>query len=208
MGADFILTGSINQCTVEAGTSDAVKDLLTEMNVHDTDYAPSGELFELGSKVQVLKKGIFFPTRATKLVMLHQQHNSLEEIDEKTRQQIQERYFKRRFEEVYAEVRSAYPRTEIERAERNPKHRMALIFKRYFKDSTRWALAGDLNHKVDFQIQCGPALGAFNQWVAGTELVSWRKRHPDDIGARLMEETASLLKSRFVSMNVGGGSAC
>ncbi len=50
MGADFILTGSINQCTVEAATSDAVKDLLQGMNVHDTDYAPSGELFELGSR--------------------------------------------------------------------------------------------------------------------------------------------------------------
>lgn len=36
MGSDFILTGSINQCTVEAGTSDAVKDLLQELNVQDT----------------------------------------------------------------------------------------------------------------------------------------------------------------------------
>jgi len=30
LGADFILTGSINQCTVEAGTSDLVKDLLQD----------------------------------------------------------------------------------------------------------------------------------------------------------------------------------
>ena len=85
MGADFILTGSINQCTVEAATSDAVKDLLQGMNVHDTDYAPSGELFELGSRVQVLKKGIFFPARATKLVQLYRQHESLDDIDAKTR---------------------------------------------------------------------------------------------------------------------------
>ena len=95
MGVDFILTGSVNQCTVEAGTSDVVKDLLEGMNVYDTDYAPSGELFELGAKVQVLKKGIFFPARATKLVALHHEHNALDEIDEKTRLQIQERYFKR-----------------------------------------------------------------------------------------------------------------
>ena len=40
MGADFVLTGSINQCTVEAGMSDAVKDLLLEINVQDTGYAP------------------------------------------------------------------------------------------------------------------------------------------------------------------------
>jgi trans-AT polyketide synthase/acyltransferase/oxidoreductase domain-containing protein len=208
MGADFILTGSVNQCTVEAGTSDVVKDLLQGMNIHDTDYAPSGELFELGSKVQVLKKGIFFPARATKLVALHHEHDSLDDIDEKTRLQIQERYFKRSFEDVFAEVRAAYPASEIERAERNPKQRMALIFKRYFNDATRWALAGDLNHKVDFQIQCGPALGAFNQWVAETELASWRNRHVDTIGEFLMEETASLLKRRMFAMGAAGGATC
>ena len=67
MGADFILTGSINQCTVEAGTSDAVKDMLQEINVQDTAYAPAGDMFEIGARVQVLKKGLFFPARANKL---------------------------------------------------------------------------------------------------------------------------------------------
>ena len=33
MGADFIMTGSINQCTVEAGISDAAKDMLEIINV-------------------------------------------------------------------------------------------------------------------------------------------------------------------------------
>jgi trans-AT polyketide synthase/acyltransferase/oxidoreductase domain-containing protein len=200
MGADFILTGSVNQCTVEAGTSDVVKDLLQEMNVHDTDYAPSGELFELGSTVQVFRKGVFFASRANKLVALYHQHDSIDAIGGKTRQQIQDSYFKRSFEEVYAEVCAAYPAAEIERSRRDPKHRMALIFKRYFKDSTRWALAGDLAHKVDFQIQCGSALGAFNQWIAGTELASWRNRHVDGIAERLMTETASLLNRRFIAM--------
>ncbi len=56
LGAEFILTGSINQCTVEAGTSDKVKDLLQQMNVQDTEYAPAGDSFQMGSKVQVLKR--------------------------------------------------------------------------------------------------------------------------------------------------------
>jgi trans-AT polyketide synthase/acyltransferase/oxidoreductase domain-containing protein len=67
MGADFILTGSINQCTVEAGTSDAVKDLLQELNVQDTAYALAGDMFEIGARVQVAKRGLFFPARANKL---------------------------------------------------------------------------------------------------------------------------------------------
>jgi trans-AT polyketide synthase/acyltransferase/oxidoreductase domain-containing protein len=208
LGADFILTGSINQCTVEAGTSDAVKDMLEGMNVYDTDYAPSGEMFEMGSKVQVLKKGLFFPARANKLVALYRQHDSLEEIEASLRRQIEERYFKRSFDDVFADVKASYRATEVERAERLPKHRMALVFKRYFRDTTRWALAGDLEHKVDFQVHCGPALGAFNQWVAGSELASWRNRHPDLIADRLMAETASLLSRRFsilLGKDTGGG---
>lgn len=57
MGADFILTGSINQCTVESGASPEVKELLEQVNVYDMAYVPSLELFELGGKAQVLKKG-------------------------------------------------------------------------------------------------------------------------------------------------------
>lgn len=204
LGADFIVTGSVNQCTVEAGTSDAVKDLLEGINVHDTAYAPSGEMFELGAKVQVLKKGLFFPARAEKLVSLYRQHESLEEIEAKLRQQIEERYFRRSFDEVFRDVAMSYPASEIERAERSPRHRMGLVFRRYFKDTTTWALAGDLDHKVDFQVHCGPALGAFNQWVEGSELASWRARHADVIAARLLEGAADVL-GRRLSVMIGGG---
>jgi trans-AT polyketide synthase/acyltransferase/oxidoreductase domain-containing protein len=197
LGADFIVTGSINQCTVEAATSDAVKDLLQVMNVQDTEYAPAGDMFELGAKVQVLKKGLFFSARANKLFELYRQYNSLNEIDEKTKNQIQERYFKRSFEEVYNDVKAFYPIQEIEKAERNPKHKMALIFRWYFGYSSRLALNGSTESKVDFQIHCGPALGSFNQWVRGTALESWKERHVDEIALKLMHETAELLDQRL-----------
>lgn len=197
LGADFIVTGSINQCTVEAGTSDAVKDMLEGINVYDTAYAPSGEMFELGSKIQVLKKGVFFPARAEKLVAIYRQHEGLEAIEPKLRKQIEDRYFGRNFDEVFADVARTYPAAEIERAERMPKHRMALVFKRYYRDTTDWALKGETARKVDFQIHCGPAQGAFNQWVAGTALESWRNRHVDTIGLQLLEETADLLNRRL-----------
>ena len=200
LGADFLVTGSINQCTVEAGTSDAVKDLLEAINVYDTAYAPSGEMFELGSKVQVLKKGVFFPARAEKLVAIYRQHESLEAIDPALRRQIEDRYFRRSFEEVYADIAKTYAPAEIARAEAMPKHRMALVFKRYFRDTTDWALAGDRTRKVDFQVHCGPAQGAFNQWVSGTELESWQSRHVDDIAIRLLGGTADLLSRRFSAM--------
>lgn len=197
MGADFIVTGSINQCTVEASTSDAVKDLLQQMNVQDTEYAPAGDMFELGSKVQVLKKGLFFPIRANKLYELYRRYNSLDEIDEKTKAQVQEKYFKKSFSEVYQDSKSFYPAEEIEKAERNPKHKMALVFRWYFGYSTRLALGGSEENKVDYQIHCGPALGAFNQWVKGTILEDWKQRHVDVIAVKLMIETAVLLNQRY-----------
>jgi len=197
MGADFIVTGSINQCTVEAGTSVRVKELLQQINVQDTDYAPAGDMFELGAKVQVLKRGVFFPARANKLFELYRQFKSLDEIDDKTKTQIQEKYFHKSFSEIYQEIKSFYPSQEIEKAEQNPKHKMALIFRWYFGNSTQLALKGIEDGIVDYQVHCGPALGAFNQWVKGTDLENWANRHVDEIGIKLMEETALLLNQRI-----------
>lgn len=203
MGADFVLTGSINQCTVEAGTSAAAKDVLEQLNVQDTDYAPAGDMFELGARVQVASKGLFFPARANKLYDLYRQHNAIEEIDQKTRQQIQERWFKRSFDEVWNETRSYYLRShpgKLAAIEKNPKQKMALIFRWYFVHSARLARQGSDEQKVDYQIHCGPAMGAFNQWVKGSDLQSWRNRHVADIGLKIMRGAADVLCNRFESM--------
>jgi len=203
MGADFILTGSINQCTVEAGTSDVVKDLLQELNVQDTDYAPAGDMFEIGARVQVAKRGLFFAARANKLYELYQRHNSIDEIDVKTRQQIQERYFKRSFDDVWNETRAYYARahpSKLTEIENNPKQKMALIFRWYLVHTTRLAMRGSEDQKVDYQVHCGPAMGAFNQWVRGTDLQSWRNRHVADIGTKIMVSTADMLNERLGSM--------
>jgi trans-AT polyketide synthase/acyltransferase/oxidoreductase domain-containing protein len=156
-------------------------------------------MFEVGSKVQVLRKGVFFPARARKLYDLYRQYDSLEEIDGRTRNQLQERYFGREFEEVYEEVRTHYPAEQIERAERNAKAKMALVFRWYLDYTFNLALTGNGDQKVNYQIHCGPALGAFNQWTRGTALEHWRNRHVDEIAEKLMHETAELLNRRLWS---------
>lgn len=203
MGADFVMTGSINQCTQEAGTSTAVKDILQTLNVQDTSYAPAGDMFEIGARVQVARRGLFFPARANKLYELYQRFGSIEEIDERTRQQIQEKYFQRSFDEVWNETRSYYLRAaphRLQEIERNPKQKMALIFKWYFVHTTRLAMQGVPDRQVDYQIHCGPALGAFNQWVRNTPLESWRNRYVADVGNRLMHGAAELLNQRFTAL--------
>jgi len=200
LGADFIVTGSINQCSVEAATSDTAKDLLQQMNIQDTDYAPAGDMFELGAKVQVLKKGVFFPARANKLFDLYRLYNSLDEIDEKTKAQIEEKFFKRSFESIYEDCKkyfAAQGTKEIEYAEKNPKFKMAIIFRWYFHYSTTLAIIGDKTLIIDYQIHCGPALGAFNQWVKGSKYENWKNRSVDEIALKLLNETAALLNQRF-----------
>jgi len=203
MGADFIVTCSINHCTVEAATSDSVKDMLQAINVQDTAYAPDGDMFELGAKVQVLRRGLFFPARANRLFAVYQQYDSLDSIDAKTRHQIEDRYFKRSFDEVWQETKARLASTshqEIELAERNAKHKMGLVFRWYFDWASRLAKAGDVEQRVNYQVHCGPALGAFNQWVKNMELADWRRRHVADIAERLLAGAANLLNERFAAM--------
>ncbi|UAA37178.1 PfaD family polyunsaturated fatty acid/polyketide biosynthesis protein [Paraneptunicella aestuarii] len=204
MGADFILTGSINQCTVEAGTSDYVKNLLQDINVQDTDYAPAGDMFEVGAKIQVLKKGIFFPSRANKLFSLYSHYNSWDEIPEKIRHQVENKYFQKSFDQVWQEVQSHHQRKNqhatLEKAAKNSKHKMALVFRWYFAYANQLAFTGDEKNQVDFQVHTGPALGAFNQWVKNTHLESWRNRHVDQIAEKLMRETAELLNSQIINL--------
>jgi len=205
MGADFVLTGSINQCTVEAGTSDLVKDLLQEMNVQDTDYAPAGDMFEMGAKVQVLKKGVLFSPRANKLYTLYNQYESLDVLPENARKQLEKNYFKRSLNEIWEDAKTYHHskgnHDVIEKAEKNGKLKMGVVFKWYFGFSSSMALKGEASRKVDFQVHTGPALGAFNQWVKGTKLESWRERHVDKVGEMLMEASTQLFQDRVNQIN-------
>lgn len=196
MGADFVMTGSINQCTREAGTSDAAKDLLQHAQVQDTALVPAGDMFELGTRAQVLRRGLFFPARANKLYELWLRHGSLEELDAGTADHVQRRILGRSFAEVWEEVKERYARTKpevIERAEHDPKRRMSLVFTWYFARSSRLAMEGGTESRVDFQIPCGPALGALNERLRGTPQEDWRQRHPDDLARLIMTGAAELI---------------
>ena len=85
----------------------------------------------------------------------------------------------------------------IERAERDPKQKMALIFRWYLVHTNRLALRGDPGDKVDYQIHCGPALGAFNQWVKGMLSKTGGIVTSTSIAEHLMTGAAKLLDERF-----------
>ena len=67
MGAAYIVTGTINQACVESGSSDLVRKMLSEAQQADIAMAPAVDMFEMGVKLQVLKRGTLFAMRGNKL---------------------------------------------------------------------------------------------------------------------------------------------
>ncbi|GAB3227159.1 ACP S-malonyltransferase [Glycomyces halotolerans] len=196
LGADFVVTGSINQCTLQADTSATVKELLSTLDVHDTVYAPAGDMFEYGARVQVVRKGTLFASRGNKLYELYRRHDGIDDLDARTRTMLEERCFRKSLDEVALEVehrlRLGGDRA-LERFRTDPKHRMAQIFKRYFSWTNRLARDGDPAMRADYQIHCGPAMGALNGYLAGGDLADHRRRDAAALGLRLMRDAADII---------------
>ena len=63
---------------------------------------------------------------------------------------------------------------------------MALVFRAYLGQSSRWAITGDPSRRADYQIWCGPAMGAFNAWVRGSFLEDPAARTVVQVARNLM----------------------
>jgi PfaD family protein len=213
MGAGYVLTGSINQCCIEAGTSEAVCTMLAEAGQADVAMAPAADMFELGVKVQVLKRGTMFPHRAAKLYELYTTFGSYEEIPVKQRQALERDLFRCTFEEQWEQTRRFFLQRDpkqIERAEKDPKHKMALVFRAYLGRSSTWAISGDPSRKIDYQIWCGPAMGAFNQWAKGSLLEKPENRRTVTVAMNLLlgaavATRATWLRSQGIPLPRGAG---
>jgi trans-AT polyketide synthase/acyltransferase/oxidoreductase domain-containing protein len=197
MGAAYVLTGSVNQACVESGSSDAVRAMLAEAGQADVAMAPAADMFEMGVKVQVLKRGTMFPMRAAKLYELYRTYAGLDALPATERAALEKNVFRTTVEEVWAQTRDYFQRRDprqVERAEADAKHRMALVFRWYLGQSSRWANAGDPGRKVDYQVWCGPAMGAFNEWAKGTRLEDPRNRKAADVARCLLYGAAAAVR--------------
>ncbi len=201
MGADYIVTGSINQACVEAGTSDTVRQMLSEARQADITMAPAADMFEMGVKVQVLKRGTMFPLRAGKLYELYTSHDTYEDIPGSQRKILERDFFRRSFYEEWAHTRTFFldrDPDQIEKAEKNPKHKMALVFRSYLGQSSNWANTGEASRKIDYQIWCGPAIGAFNQWVKDSFLESAHNRQVVVIALNILLGAAIVTRRQWL----------
>ena len=179
MGAAFVVTGSVNQACVESGSSDPVRKMLAEAGQADVAMAPAADMFEMGVRLQVLKRGTMFPMRAAKLYELYRAYPSWEAIPAADRAAVEKTHLRTTFEDVWNQTREFFLRrdpTQLTRAETDPKQRMALVFRWYLGLSSRWANAGEPTRQLDYQVWCGPSMGAFNEWAKGSPLEAPKDR--------------------------------
>ncbi|MDF5711072.1 MAG: PfaD family polyunsaturated fatty acid/polyketide biosynthesis protein [Nostoc sp. S4] len=205
MGAAYIVTGSINQSCIQAGTSEHTKHLLSQAEMADVMMAPAADMFEMGVKLQVLKRGTLFPLRAQKLFELYKNYDSIEDIPLREREKLEKQVFIKSLEAVWEETviyLSQRNPDKLTKAVNNPKLKMALIFRWYLGLSSRWSNLEEKGREMDYQIWCGPAMGSFNDWVRGSYLSDYKNRHVVDIANQIMTGAAFLY--RMQSLKIQG----
>ncbi len=205
LGADYLQTGSINQGCREAATSEAVKTLLADADMADVVMAPAPDMFELGARVQVLRRGTMFAQRAQRLFELYRTYASFEDVPAQEREKVERQILQRPFAEVWAETERYWRERDPAKAEegtKDQKARMALCFRWYLGCSSRWASSGQEGRQADYQIWCGPAMGAFNRWVASTWLMPLLARSAPVVGISILSGAAALIR-REAALRLG-----
>ena len=201
MGADYVLSGSVNQSCAEAGTSATVKQMLSKALQTDVVMAPSANMFERGIKVQVLKRGSLFPQRAARLFELYRTYSSIEDIPDDIKSEVEKKILQNSFNsewELTKKFFKAYDPVQLELAEKDPKRRMSLLFRSYLGKSSKWAINDDRARKKDFQIWCGPSMGAFNEWTKGSFLENPESRQFETIAMNLLFGACVVMRRQWI----------
>ena len=198
LGAAYILTGSVNQAAIESGLSWQGKLMLANTTFGDVMMAPAADMFEQGVKLQVLKRGTMFAVRAEKLYEIYTSYPGVDDIPANLREQLEKKTLSTTIDGIWAECEGFWSRRDpeqLERANRDPKHKMALIFRWYLGMSSRWAIAGEDSRAMDYQIWCGPAMAAFNDWVRSSFLEDPQNRDVVSIALNIMEGAAVITRA-------------
>jgi len=171
--------------------------MLAEAGQADVTMAPAADMFEMGVRVQVLNRGTMFAMRASKLFELYRAYPSWEAIPEPERVQIEKTQLKTTFDDIWNQTRDFFTRrdpTQLPKAEKDPKHKMALVFRWYLGMSSRWANSGEASRQLDYQVWCGPAMGAFNEWAKGSPLEPSKNRTVVGIALNLLYGACIVLR--------------
>ena len=198
LGADYVVAGSVNQSALESGQSEIGRAMLCEAGIADVTMAPAADMFELGVKVQVLKRGTMFAVKAQRLYELFRRHESVDQLSAKDREWLENQVLREGFETAWARILEYKVKSDpafASKADWNPREKMAHVFRHFLFMGSQWAREGTEDRKADFQIWCGPAMGAFNDWVRGSFLEPGEARSVEQIGLNLLEGAAHVTRA-------------
>jgi len=198
LGASFVLTGTINEACVESGLSADGKEMLAQAGIADIAMAPAADMFELGVDLQVLQRGTMFAPRAKRLYRLYRTYDSLDSIPADEITELEAKTLGMTIAECWSRTRAFWvdrDPDEVIKAESDPRHKMALTFRSYLGLSSQWAITGQADRRLDYQIWCGPAMGAFNAWTAGSFLADPANRTVSQVAKNMLEGAAVLTRA-------------
>ena len=172
MGADFVVTGSVNGLTIEAGGSQARKELLAKAKPEDFVSAPSFEYLDADYRVRVTKFGTMFATKANRMEELYRATDSLDGLTHEGLKFLEQKVFQCSLVEAYDKaepfLRQWWPNL-VEQATTSPKVRASLLLKWFLFESNQWAIDGVQGRQMDYQVRGDGAVGSFNLWRENTE---------------------------------------
>ncbi|WP_462202531.1 ACP S-malonyltransferase [Frankia sp. CcWB3] len=146
LGADFLLTTSVNLCAEESALTAATRAHLAALAPGDTGWTPDPSHFTLGARSEVLRRGTLFAARANHLVDLYRRRA---EPDAATLRHVEETYV-------------GHPLDQIAEGVADPRRRLAEALRWYLRRAAAWR-DGAPEQPLDYRLPCGPDLAAFNR---------------------------------------------
>lgn len=131
--------------------------------------------------------------RGNQLMDLFKRFDRLEDILVQVAAELEKSVFRKSFAEIWSETESYFSKVDPQqnvRAQNDPKHKMALVFRWYLGFSSSWPIQGLAERSNDFQIWSGPAMGSFNSWVKGSFLEKPENRTVAQVALNLLEGAA------------------
>ncbi len=205
LGADFVLTGSINQCTVEAGVHEAVKAALAQAGVEDTAFAPRADALRSDVRSRVLCGVSHFATRARHVLQLMHKGLSLQSVGEDTRAGLEQHFFGQALETVLKTACESLPDAAQQQVRSDGHRQWMLVLQQYLRRAERAVLSDQDGDLRNARIDCSAAMGAFNAWAKGTPWQDWRARQVAPMTLALLRQCAEMLDGPVVGSAAHGG---
>ena len=174
--------------------------MLAQAEQADVVMAPAADMFEMGVKVQVLKRGTMFAMRAAKLYELYRAYAVAGgDSRRRARRRWRRTCSALRWRTIWAADARLLPAARSGAGGACRARRRSTGWPWCFAGIWACRRAGrtpaSRRGKLDYQVWCGPAMGAFNEWVRGSFLERPENRRVVTVALNILYGAAVLLRA-------------